>query len=99
MAAVLRRGQGIVVFPEGTRTRDGSLGTFKKTFAILSREMDVPVVPVAIRGAFEALPRGSRLPRFRAPIRIDFLPPVLPGALSYEELTDQVRARIAARLA
>ncbi len=95
MASVLRRGHGVIVFPEGTRTRDGSLGSFKKTFAVLSREMDVPVVPVAIVGAWEALPRGSRLPRWLAPIGVNFLPPVRPEGMTADQIRDRVRERIA----
>ena len=39
---------------------DGKMIAFKKTFAILSKELNVPVVPVRISGAFEALPRGKK---------------------------------------
>ncbi len=99
MAEVLRRGNNLIIFPEGTRTRDGALGNFKKTFAILAREIGVPVVPVSIKGAFEALPRNSVLPRFSAPLSISFLPPVRPEGLSYEEIRDEVRNRIALDLA
>ncbi|MEJ2637844.1 MAG: AMP-binding protein, partial [Calditrichia bacterium] len=44
MAAALKNGKNVMIFPEGTRTKDGELGKFKKTFAILSRELNVPVV-------------------------------------------------------
>ncbi|MFW6366481.1 MAG: AMP-binding protein, partial [Spirochaetota bacterium] len=43
MAEVLKSGNNLVVFPEGTRSKDGSLGSFKKSFAILARELNVPV--------------------------------------------------------
>ena len=56
LGEVLKRGESIIIFPEGTRTETGKLGEFKKTFAILSVELGVPVIPVTIDGAFEAMP-------------------------------------------
>ncbi len=95
LAEVLRKGRNIIIFPEGTRTRDGKLGDFKKTFAILSRELNVPVVPVAIRGAYEALPRGSRFPRPFKKISIKFYQPVYPKDHSYDSLKDFVYEKVA----
>ena len=89
LAAALKQGKSIVIFPEGTRTRNGQVGEFKKTFAILSRELNVPVVPVVISGAFEALPRGSSWPR-RRPVGIRYLAPILPGGEDYDVLSRKV---------
>lgn len=94
LAEVLKQGKNIVIFPEGSRTRTGDMGAFKKTFAILSRELGVPIVPVCIKGAYDALPRGTH---FVSPkkITIEYLPPVLPdAALSYEEIAEQVKSAI-----
>jgi long-chain acyl-CoA synthetase len=55
----LRRGRILCIFPEGGRSFDGRLMVFKKGAAILAREIGVPVVPVAIRGAFEVWPRDT----------------------------------------
>lgn len=96
MAEVLRKGRNLIIFPEGTRSKDGSIGQFKKTFAILSREMNVPVIPVSIKGAFEALPRGSFLPRPLKRIQVKFHSPVYPGDHSYDSLIDAVYERILA---
>lgn len=90
LASALKRGRNVIIFPEGTRTNDGSLGKFKETFAILGRELNVPIVPVAIAGAFEALPAGRFLPRFFQPIEVTFLPAVLPESHSYSSLADKV---------
>ncbi len=95
LAEVLRKGRNIIIFPEGTRTRDGKLGDFKKTFAILSRELNIPVVPVAIKGAYEALPRGSRFPRPFKKISIKFYQPVYPQDHSYDSLKDFVYEKVA----
>ena len=94
MAAALRSGKNLVIFPEGSRSRDGQMTEFKKAFAILSRELNVPIMPVALKGAYEAMPVGKTLPKFRQEISVEFLPPVHPGSLSYEELTEKVRQQI-----
>ncbi len=97
MAKVLRNGHFMILFPEGARTRDGHLQDFKKTFAILSCELNVPVVPVVIQGAYEAMPIGTAIPTFKQSISVDFLPPIEPGGMSYEALTEKVYRSIAAK--
>lgn len=94
MAAALKQGGNLVIFPEGARTRDGYLTPFKKSFAILACELKVPVVPIVLQGAYEAMPTGSRMPRFRQPISIKFLPPVLPENQTYEDFTERVYQQI-----
>lgn len=73
--AVLREGISFFVFPEGTRSGDGALNPFKKGTFAMPIEAGVPVVPVAIRGSRERMPKGKRwaIPgeivlRFGAPI-------------------------------
>lgn len=84
-ATVLKKGKNIVIFPEGARTRDGSLLEFKKGFAILSKELNIPVVPVVIKGAFESYPINAKLPK-PYPIKIKYLNPIYPDNLTYEEI-------------
>ena len=99
LAKVLREGHRVIIFPEGARTHDGQTVPFKKTFAILAKDLEVPIVPVCIRGAYEALPRGSR---FVSPkhIEVTFLPAIRASAdQSYEELTKQTQHAIEALLA
>lgn len=98
LAEILRLGKNIMIFPEGSRTHTGELGTFKKTFAILSKELSIPIVPVCIKGAYDALPRGRH---FITPnkITVEFLPPVDPQeAQSYDELSQQVKDVITGKL-
>ena len=95
MAQVLRAGKNLMIFPEGRRTNTGELGDFKKTFAILSKELQIPIVPVRISGAFDALPRHKTLPR-PTKITVEYLPPVIPDAnKSYDEISEQIRNMIA----
>ena len=98
LAEVLKKGKNIMIFPEGTRSRTGKLGNFKKAFAILSKELNVPIVPVSIKGAFEALPRGSVFPRPWKKINIKFHNPVFPKGFSYEELINNVSRELASEL-
>ncbi len=94
LAKVLRRGGNVVIFPEGTRSKDGKIGRFHKTYAILSKELNVPVVPVAINGAWQALPTGSKLPRAFSAININYLEPVRPDEMDYETLNNVVKKQI-----
>lgn len=98
LGEVLKRNKKIIIFPEGTRTTTGKLGEFKKTFAILSRELDVPIVPVAISGAYTAFPAGSHIPRPWKHIHVDFIRPVYPENNSYDYIVEKVRSRIELRL-
>src|SRR6185437_1653795 len=60
----LRNGLALVLYPEGERSIDGTPRIFKKGAAILSTYLQVPIVPVAIDGFFEAWPRNQRLQKF-----------------------------------
>jgi len=60
-AKLLRDGVSIYLAPEGTRSRDGRIGKLKKGGFHLARDTQTPIVPVAIRGTIDILPRGSRV--------------------------------------
>ena len=91
LAAGLKRGNNLMIFPEGTRSRDGALGPFKDSYAILARELDVPVVPVVIDGAHAVLPAGRHFPRLLRRISVTYLEAVRP--LAGEEAAQLQRAR------
>ena len=67
----LKRGAAVIVFPEGTRTPDGQVGELKPGFALLAKKAEVPIVPVAIVGAFECWPRSRMFPR-PGRVRLEF---------------------------
>lgn len=94
MAEVVKQGKKILIFPEGTRTLTGELGEFKKTYAILSTELNIPVVPIAITGAFKAMSSGGKKIKKGEKISIEYLPAVYPEGLKPEELNDLVKQQI-----
>ncbi len=94
LAEVLKSGKKVILFPEGTRTKTGKVGEFKKTFAILSRELNVPIVPVAIAGAYKAFPRGSKVPKIGTRIQVNFLEPIYPEQFDADALADRVKTLI-----
>ena len=68
---ILKNGQILSIFPEGSRSPSGEVGRFRKGVAILARELNVKLVPVYIQGAYAAWPAGASFPR-PYPLRVVF---------------------------
>jgi len=66
---VLEGGRKVCLFPEGMRTLDGNVSRFKKGFGVLVKESNAKLVPLIIKGAYEAWPRTSKFPK-RHPITV-----------------------------
>ena len=81
----LKRGELVLIFPEGTRTEDGEVGQLKSGFCMLARKAQVPLVPVGIAGAYEVWPKGRRFPRL-SKICLEAGPPI--SAQQVVELSD-----------
>jgi len=96
-AALLKKGKNLVIFPEGTRSRDGSMLNFKKTFAIISKELNIPVVPVVIEGAFSSLAVGKKFPK-SGDVVVKFLDLINPSNLSYDQIKKQTEMEIEEQL-
>jgi long-chain acyl-CoA synthetase len=94
MAEVVKQGKKILIFPEGTRTRSGEMGTFKKTYVLLSTELNIPILPVAITGAFEAMSSGKKKIKKGEKIILEFLPAIYPEGRNADDLNDLVKMRI-----
>lgn len=100
---VVEDGLPLVVFPEGSRTEDGQLQRGQPGVGLLVAKAGAPVLPVRIRGAFEAWPRGSGRIRL-CPISLTVGPlitkiepaPGLRGQEAYQSISDQIMAAIAA---
>jgi len=77
----LKAGEMLLIFPEGTRTRDGNVGQLKPGFLALARRSKVPLLPVAIDGAFDSWPKWNLLPGL-AVIHIRYAQPLSPDEVS-----------------
>jgi 1-acyl-sn-glycerol-3-phosphate acyltransferase len=89
-AGLLTAGHDVIVFPEGTRSRDGQVGEFHRGAARLAAAAGVPLVPVGISGTRTLLPprSGGRLRRARVTVRI--------GAPAGAGVAADVRSRVVA---
>jgi len=90
---LLRKGEPLLLFPEGTRTSDGSLGEFGRGAGSLAVRCGVPVLPVCIEGAFRCWPRHRTLPR-PARVAVAFGRPLSSQGCTAHELTRRVAAEI-----
>jgi len=95
--SLLRAGHVLLIFPEGTRGRDGTLGSGKAGAGMLAARGEAPVVPVYIRGTGRALPRGALFPR-PARVTVAYGPPLrfagTRGRARYQEITNEIMAAI-----
>ncbi len=97
-ADALRSGLHILVFPEGTRSLDGRLSTFKKGPFFLAMETGAPVIPIAVSGTERMMRKGS-FEITPGVARMQMLAPIYPGnATNREDLLRQVLASIASAL-
>jgi long-chain acyl-CoA synthetase len=95
MGRLVDQGENILVFPEGERSRDGSLLPFQPGLGIMARELGTPVVPVRIDGLTRVLPRGASWPR-RGKVTVTFGEPLTFTRESVEEIVGRARQAIEA---
>ncbi|MCH8344793.1 MAG: 1-acyl-sn-glycerol-3-phosphate acyltransferase [Planctomycetes bacterium] len=76
--AELQAGGCVLIFAEGSRTRDGALGPFKPGVLTILKRANASVVPIAIEGAFDVWPIGQKYPKLRGRIRVKAAP-AIPG--------------------
>ncbi|MCY7397124.1 MAG: 1-acyl-sn-glycerol-3-phosphate acyltransferase [Nocardioides sp.] len=97
---VLDQGWSLVIFPEGTRSNDGWIGQFRMGAAFLAHEHGVPVVPVAHRGTFAAMPRGQGWPApGRRQLTVRFGEPMRPAeGESVRDFAPRIKDAVAALL-
>lgn len=86
LAGLLKAGKNIVIFPEGTRSNTGKLGRFSNTFAMLSKQLSIPVFPAAIKGAFQLLPGNRKFPG-PGSVEVTVFPPIDPAEKDIEAIS------------
>jgi len=101
---VLRPGEPVLIFPEGTRATNGRLQPFKVGLGILALELNAAVVPARLRGTFEAMPKGASFPRphqieiaFGEPVSMDTFTDRRGGENTYalyRDVVNEVRQRV-----
>jgi 1-acyl-sn-glycerol-3-phosphate acyltransferase len=104
---VLESGKGVIIFPEGTRTRDGALQPARAGIGLIVLRTEAPVVPVRVFGTFEAFGRRLSFPRPK-PVAVKYGKPLFFQALRteaqacgkarlreiYQEVTDEIMSAI-----
>jgi len=94
----MREGKALLVFPEGTRSRDGTLKPFKKGGFLLALKSSSPIVPISIKGTYEIMPGRSLIPRRSSEVKLIVKPPVYPQNLNLQTLLLRVRQQISQEL-
>lgn len=104
----LKAGGAVLIFPEGTRTRDGAIATFRPGMLVLVKRSGAPVVPVAVEGAFDCWPIPRSSPRLHGRMLIEIGEPIpaqellsMPPEQAMEHLRgviDKMRLQLRARL-
>ena len=82
--------RSVLLFPEGTRTRDGSLGTFKQGGLLVGVEAGIPIVPIAFVRTFDVLEKGSWRMKTH-PIELRIGNPIPSDTYSYQTRKDLAR--------
>lgn len=88
----LKEGHLLNIFPEGSRSPDGSFLPVEAGVALVVRRAGVPVVPCVIEGSYEAMPRGSKLPH-RKPIRVMYGEPIDMSGWKTEQVVSTIEKK------
>ena len=94
----IRNGSSIFIFPEGTRSRNGELRTFKEGAFLIALQEKTDIVPVVIDGSFRALPENEIIPKSMEKITLNILPPVTYQTfkdMNVRQLTEHIQTIIA----
>lgn len=97
-AQALASGVSIWIAPEGTRSSDGRLGTFKRGGFWLAQKSGAVIVPVAIDGSRRILPKHGALVNRGVPVCVAFGPPIATAGREIAALSTEVRAFLTAHL-
>lgn len=97
----LKEGWNFLIYPEGTRTKTGEIGEFKKGAAMIAVSENVPIIPVKIKGGFEIFPAGHKLPKLfdfknmrRLRVEVAFASPLTGFQMDIDGLTKKLKDTI-----
>lgn len=95
---VIKQGESVLIFPEGTRTRTGELGKFKRGSLLAALKSGAPIIPIAISGSFNIMQAGSWM--FHPnPVKFNVGKPIyIQSEADYDSKVSEVRQAIAAML-
>ena len=97
---LFQQGWSLVMYAEGTRSRDGSVGKLRSGSAVLAAQNGLSLVPIHVSGSHEVMPVGRYWPRFqrggkRHPVEISFGPPIRPTDAEHRsEVMERVRVHL-----
>lgn len=92
----LKRGEMVLIFPEGTRTEDGEIGPLKPGFLSVAKRSGVPLLPIVVEGAYESWPKGQAVPLPKV-IQVEIGQPITPEEI--QRLSEQeIMAKLDQRL-
>lgn len=93
---IIKRGVSVIIFPEGTRSKDGKIKPFKKGGFVLATQGKIPIVPLVISGSLHIMAKQNMRLR-KGKIKVEFLDPIVTDNMSYEDrniLMEKVRQNI-----
>jgi 1-acyl-sn-glycerol-3-phosphate acyltransferase len=108
---VIKKGASLVIYPEGTRTRNGKMGEGKPGIAKIFIKTGVPILPVGIKGTFELMPPGTGFPKIKKEVKINIGKPLFfekelirakkipEDSIEYQEILEKITKRIMSEIA
>lgn len=95
---IIKNGESVLMFPEGTRTKTGELGKFKRGSLLAALKSKAPIIPIAISGSFNIMKKGSWL-FHPCPVKLSVGKPIyIESEADYENKVNEVREAIARML-
>jgi 1-acyl-sn-glycerol-3-phosphate acyltransferase len=95
---IIKAGESAVIFPEGTRTKTGILGKFKRGSLLAALKSGAPIIPIAISGSFDIMPPGTWILNPH-PLKLSVGKPIyIRSEADYEDKVEEVREAIARML-
>jgi len=108
---VLKKRASLIIYPEGTRTRNGKIGEGKPGIAKIFLKAGVPILPVGIKGTFELMPPGSGFPKIKREVKINIGKPLFfeeefekaknlsEDSIEYQEILEKITQKVMKEIA